>query len=81
MKWDDVYSIVWESVHEVLPEVHQSAFLKAERLVDLGANSIDRMEIVTLAMEKVNIKVPLVEISSAKDIHSLVDFFLKRING
>ncbi|QAT84733.1 Polyketide biosynthesis acyl-carrier-protein AcpK [Corallococcus coralloides] len=45
------------------------------RLVDLGANSIDRLEIVTMTMESLGLKFSLVELSHVDNIRDLVGFF------
>lgn len=42
-------------------------------LTELGCNSIDRAEIVTIAMERLRITVPIGEFAEVGDIASLVD--------
>jgi polyketide biosynthesis acyl carrier protein len=45
---------------------------------DLGANSIDRMDIVTQTMEDLAIKIPLVELAKVQNIQELVDLLYEQ---
>jgi len=56
---------------EVIPELEGHAFQPDDRLVDLGANSIDRAEIVTMTLEALSLPIPRVELSEAKNIGEL----------
>jgi polyketide biosynthesis acyl carrier protein len=42
---------------------------------DLGANSIDRMDVVIAAQDELGIKVPNTELTRANDLRSLVAVF------
>jgi polyketide biosynthesis acyl carrier protein len=71
----DKQSIFETVVHvscEVIPELDGHAFQAEERLVDLGANSIDRAEIITMTLEALSLSIPRVELSEAKTIGELV---------
>ncbi|MGA1867990.1 MAG: acyl carrier protein [bacterium] len=75
MTKDEIFSIVKKNIIEILPDIPEEAIEIHQRLKDLGANSIDRMEIVTMTMEALRIKVPLVEFGEIKNIEGLVNFF------
>ena len=64
----------------VLPDVHGSEIQMGVKMSDLGANSIDRAEVVVAAMEELNIKIPLVSLGKAKNIGDLVDIFFQVVN-
>lgn len=70
---DRVVAAVLRSVVEVLPDLDPDTVSVDGTLSDLGANSIDRVEIVTLAMEDLAITVPVTEFQRVRDIASLVD--------
>ncbi|WP_462186295.1 MULTISPECIES: phosphopantetheine-binding protein [unclassified Frankia] len=57
---------------EVVPELPESGFTWDRTLSELGCNSIDRAEIVTLTMEELGITVPVHEFHQGHDIGALV---------
>ncbi|MCG8915253.1 acyl carrier protein [Actinokineospora sp. PR83] len=69
----DVLEAVVASIHEVLPDLAGRQIEPTDRLVDLGANSVDRAEITMLAMEALSIEVERTRLAGVKDIGGLVD--------
>lgn len=69
----DVFQTVKRVTLEVLPFLPPEGVSIEKNLKDLGANSIDRMEVVTRSMESLGIKVPLVEFGKVKNLEGLVD--------
>lgn len=70
---NEVWDALNTSILEVLPITHP---IKAEEsLRDLGANSVDRAEIIMLTLARLKLKIPLVEFASAKNIAGLMDVF------
>jgi polyketide biosynthesis acyl carrier protein len=57
---------------KVLPELDPSSILKERTLSELGANSIDRMEIVIKSMETLKVRVPPQELAQVRNIEGLV---------
>ena len=51
-----------------------------QRLKDLGANSMDRMEIVTMTIESLGVEMPLIEISKANNIGDIVNILAAKLN-
>jgi polyketide biosynthesis acyl carrier protein len=72
MNRDEVFEVVRLCILEVLPDVEHDAVTLGGTLSDLGANSIDRADIVTMSMEKLGITVPVTEFQRVHDIPSLV---------
>ena len=68
----EIFEIVKKNALEIL-EVQADAITMDKSLSDLGANSVDRMEIVTLSMEELGIKIPFMSFAAATNIGSLVD--------
>ncbi len=62
------------SVIEIIPDIDPEKIKIEESLKDLGANSVDRMDITIRMMELLDLKVPLVEFGDIKNMQSLVDF-------
>lgn len=73
MTKDDVFTELQKIIIEVLPFINPSDITINKQLVDLGANSIDRSEIVINIMEKLNIRIPANELATIKNIENLVD--------
>jgi polyketide biosynthesis acyl carrier protein len=69
----DVFQTVKKVTLEVLPFLPPEEVSIEKNLKDLGANSIDRMEVVTRSMESLGIKVPLMEFGKVKNLEGLVD--------
>ncbi|GAA4826168.1 phosphopantetheine-binding protein [Streptomyces ziwulingensis] len=64
---------------EIVPEVEPARFTPDRTLSDLGCNSIDRAEIVTLAMEELDVAVPVHEFHQGMDIATLAAVLRKRL--
>lgn len=70
----EVLDVVRRAVAEVLPEVDPAAVRPdGTALSDLGANSIDRADVVTTAMAELDIAIPVGEFGKVHDIRSLVE--------
>ncbi|MCP3793331.1 acyl carrier protein [Paenibacillus sp. CH40] len=73
MHKEEVFDIVKRCICEVLPELQDHTFEYSDRLVDLGADSVDRAEIVNKTMETLSLNIPRVELSGVKNIGELTD--------
>jgi len=71
MKQEAIFKTIVRIICEVIPELEGHAFQPDDRLVDLGANSIDRAEIVTMTLEELSLSIARVELSEAKNIGDL----------
>jgi polyketide biosynthesis acyl carrier protein len=60
-------------VAEIIPDIEPERIKPEESLRDLGANSVDRMDIVIEVMEELKLKIPLVEFGKVNNIQGLVD--------
>lgn len=79
MTTEDVLEVVRASTAKVL-EVDTSAMTLDGTLSDLGANSVDRADIVTQSMLELSVKVPAREFAQIKDIRSLVSVLQSHIS-
>jgi polyketide biosynthesis acyl carrier protein len=71
MTAEDVFEVVRASTAKVL-DVDTSVMTMDGTLGDLGANSVDRADIVTQSMLDLRVKVPAREFKEVTDIRSLV---------
>lgn len=81
MNYNEVFQIVKTNIVEVLPFLAGKEIPIEKSLKDLGANSIDRAEVVTLSIEALGIKVPMVEFANINNIRGLVDLLYEKTNG
>lgn len=68
---DRVLAAIRRSVLDVLPDVDPALVTVDRSLSDLGANSVDRADVVTSTMESLGVSVPVGEFREAHDIGSL----------
>jgi polyketide biosynthesis acyl carrier protein len=78
MNKEEIFGIVVSNVCEVIPDMEDYDFKPSDRLTDLGANSVDRAEIVTMTMEVLELKIPRVELFGAKNIGDLVEILYRK---
>lgn len=78
---EQVYEVVKSVVTEVLPDVNPELISIERNLKELGANSIDRMEVVTMSMEKLALKIPLMSFAQVTNIEGLVDVLTEFYNS
>lgn len=73
--------LIAKHTREILPGLDAHQFDDADRLVDLGANSIDRAEIAMMVQESLGLSVPRVELFGPRNIGELADLFLTKIHA
>jgi polyketide biosynthesis acyl carrier protein len=76
-----VLDLIAQHTREILPGLEAHQFIACDRLVDLGANSVDRAEIAMLVQESLGLSVPRVELFGPKNIGELADLFLKKLHA
>lgn len=70
---DAVLAAVRRSVLAVLPDLDPALVGPGRSLADLGCNSIDRADVVTMAMEDLDVQVPVGELAGLRDVGALLD--------
>lgn len=79
MTRNDIIAIIGRHTCSVLPGLDQHVFQPDDALRDLGANSIDRSEIVMMTLETLALRVPLVDLAGAQNIGELADILLGKL--
>lgn len=72
MTKEEIFEIVVRHTREVVPALQEHCFKPADSLRELGANSIDRSEIVLMTLDSLSLSIPLVETARARNIDELV---------
>jgi polyketide biosynthesis acyl carrier protein len=74
MNKQEIFAAIKQNILEVLPDVDEGRVVPETSMRDLGANSIDRADILIMTMESLRLKFPLAELGSVKNLQGLVDF-------
>jgi polyketide biosynthesis acyl carrier protein len=75
MKKEDIFKLIIGYSHEILPHLANYEIKLSDSLVDLGADSMERVDIIIMTMEALSLKIPRVDLVRAKNIGGLVDVF------
>jgi polyketide biosynthesis acyl carrier protein len=67
----DIFQVITRHTCEVIPELKDHNFQSVDSLKNLGANSIDRSEIVIMTLESLSLQIPLIELAGAENIGEL----------
>ena len=81
MTKDEIFDVLRKDVLFVLPELEPSQITRDASLRDLGANSIDRADIITDTMRTLDLRIRLGELAGLKNIGELVDFLHQQHTG
>jgi polyketide biosynthesis acyl carrier protein len=76
----NIFNVIKTKIVEVLPELENQEIQISQSLKDLGANSVDRVEISQNSMEALGLKIPRTEMGGIENIQSLVDLFHKHLS-
>ncbi len=74
-----VFDVICEQITEVLYELEGQTFKKEDSLVSLGANSIDRSEILMMTLEALDLQIPLVDTFGPKNIGELAEHLAAKL--
>ena len=74
----EIFDIVKKNAVVIL-DIEPETISLEKSLTDLGANSVDRVEIITLTMEDLGIKLPFMSFATATNIEDLVDILSSNI--
>ena len=75
MQRHEIFEVIKLNILKVIPDIHSDLITIDKSLKDLGANSVDRVEVVQYTMEDLNLKIPRVEIGKANNLSDLTDIF------
>lgn len=81
MNRGDIFKLIVRHSCEVIPELEGHEFTPNDRLVDLGANSVDRAEIIMRTMESLSLHIPRVELFGSKNIGELADVLYEKLQS
>lgn len=68
-----IAEIVIAEIRETVPDLSERAIGLSDSMAELGLDSIERSEIILVAMERLGLKIPLVELHGSRTIGELAE--------
>lgn len=81
MNRDEIFEVIKENILEVIPDISIENITFNDSLKEIGANSVDRADIIMFSMESLNIRVPMVKFGNAKNIGEIIDIMYEAKNA
>lgn len=79
MEINDIIKIIGENTCVVIPDLSGHQFKPSDALRDLGANSVDRSEIVMMTLESLMLRTPLRDFAAAENIGELAGILYEKL--
>ena len=79
MNTQDIFEIITRHTREVLPGLEAHHFQRDDSLRDLGANSVDRSEIVLMTLASLSLDIPLIETVRAQNMGELASLLHEKL--
>lgn len=79
MTREEVLQIIVNNVYDILPELADRKINEADSLREIGANSIDRSDIIISTLENLELKIPMVMFGNAKNIGEIITIVLNNM--
>ena len=81
MNKEDIFTLITQNAREIMPQLESHEFQWTDSLRALGANSIDRSEIVMMTLEAMALDIPLAETIHAENIGALAALLHEKSGG
>lgn len=66
-----IFEVIVRHTREVIPKLEAHRFQLTDSLRELGANSIDRADIIMMTLESLELNIPLTAMAKAENIGEL----------
>lgn len=77
MTRQEMFAVVTAQIREIVDGAKDVEIREDHSLRDLGADSLEIVEVVSRSMKQLKIKVPRTELSGARNVKELLDLFEK----
>lgn len=71
----EILNIIIGNAKEVVPSLRNHEFKPEDSLKGLGANSVDRSEIIMMTLEALSARIPMIYFAKAENIGELAAIF------
>jgi len=76
---EEIFELLKSNLLEIVPDIDPDQVQPAASMKDLGANSIDRVDVILQTIEALGLKFPLHELGELKNLQALVDNLYGRL--
>ncbi|WP_160716719.1 acyl carrier protein [Chitinophaga solisilvae] len=73
-----IVDLITRTLVEIIPDLSAENIDPDETFVDLGANSVDRGELIALTLERLDLDIPRTDLAGAQTINELADLLTAR---
>ena len=81
MTSDEVFEIIKAHITQLIPALKSHEFSRSDQLKELGANSMDRSDIIEQTMSSLALEIPRVEVFGTRNLGELADLlYNKKMN-
>jgi len=80
MSREEIFNVIKKNIKEILENVKDEEITEEQTLKNLGADSLEIVEIVSRSMKQLKIKVSRTELAGLKNLGELVSLFEKHQN-
>ncbi|MBN9669599.1 acyl carrier protein [Roseibium aggregatum] len=81
MDSNQIAEIIIAEIRETVPELAGQPITAQDSMAELGVDSIERSEVILAAMEKLGLKIPMVQLHGARNIGGLAELLLAKSAG
>jgi polyketide biosynthesis acyl carrier protein len=79
MSKDEIFQLIVRHTREVLPVLEAHDFKQTDSLKALGANSIDRADVIMLTLEALSLSIPMTAMARAENMGQLAGIIHEKI--
>jgi len=78
MTKNEIIEKIKDILFEIIPELEDEKIDFDETFTELGANSVDRGELITLTLERLDLNIPRIDFVEAQTINDLSDLVFEK---
>lgn len=78
MNREEIFEVIVRHAREVVPRLQQHRFQLTDSLRELGANSVDRADIIMMTLESLGLNIPLTVMAKTENIGELAGVIHER---
>ena len=75
MTRSQMFEVVRTNIEKIVEEAAGREITEATSMVDLGADSLQIVEVVSRSIKEIRLKVPRTELANARSVKELLDLF------
>lgn len=76
---EEVYAVVEKHLLEICPDIKPESVSRTVSMKDLGASSLDMVEVVSCSMRQLGVRIARQELADIRDIGGLVDLLHREL--